>query len=98
VLPKVGSVRVSVGAYLVVAERSLWSAFGRALGSDQARRLELLARRAGEERELVAAFTPDLPARPDVPEDATIGWYLRNDPHVRAVRRARGLSVPAVPS
>jgi hypothetical protein len=91
-------VRSATGSYLKIAERSLWSAFSRALGSDQARRLEVLARRAGEERELVAAFTPDLPARPDVPDDATIGWFVRHDPHVRALRRARGLSVPEVAS
>jgi hypothetical protein len=27
------------------------------------------------------------------PAGCTIGWYFRNDPHVRAVRRARGLAL-----
>ena len=89
-------------AALVVAlmrtERALWSAHGARLGSDQAHRLEVLARRVGEEQGLVECFPVALPVRPIGPPEATSGWYRRNDPHVRTLLRSRRRSIHCVPT
>jgi hypothetical protein len=63
---------------------------------DQAERLGALVHTIEWEAEVAGnierGYAPVRPRRG--PPGAVLGWYLHNDAHTRALRRARGLSVP----
>lgn len=60
----------------------------------QADRLQAIHDRTTEELQLLPDFTLRLYPTTEPGRRLTLGWILRHDPHVRGLRRTRGLPLP----